>query len=143
GDVEVAAPTAAERGHAVAFQAEDRAGLCARRDFQILLSFERRHTHLRAERGLREGDGDRGVEVVSLPLEDFVLFDVDDDVEVARGASLRPRLALARETQARASLHARRYLHLHLLLAFDAARAAARLAGRADDLPRAAATAAR
>src|ERR687886_2933091 len=101
-DVEVAAPAPAQGGHAVAFQAEDRAGLRARRDLQRLLPAERGDAHLGAERGLREGDGDRGVEVVALPLEDLVLFDVDDDVEVSGGAALRPRLALAGEPQARA-----------------------------------------
>src|ERR1700760_1533359 len=56
-DVEVAAAPSAERGHSLSLHAEDRAGLSARRDFQTLLAFERRHVYLRAERGLREGDG--------------------------------------------------------------------------------------
>src|ERR1043166_3728120 len=143
GGVEVAAPAPAERRHAVAFDAEDRPRLRAGGDFQVLLAVERLHVHLRAERGLREGDGNGSIKVVALPLEEFVLFDVDDDVEVARRAALRPRLALAREPQARAGLDPRRIPPLHLLLALDAPRAATLLARVADALARAAATAAR
>src|SRR4051812_31165957 len=53
-----------------------------------------------------------------------------DDVEVASGAALRSCFALACDAKTRARLDARGNLHLHLLLALDAPRAAASLARR-------------
>ena len=46
--------------------------------------------HLGPERGLRECDRQRALEVVALAREEGVVADVDDDVEIARRAAGTP-----------------------------------------------------
>ncbi len=69
-----------------------------------------------------------------------MLFDFEENVEVARGAAVRSRLALVRHAQARAGIDSRRDVHFMGAIALDAALAAARLASFLDDLSGAAAS---
>src|ERR1700730_527220 len=91
----VAAPVSVEVWKALALEPEDLAGLRARLDFQFDLAVERRHVNLRAERGLRKTHRHFDDYVVVLAREQIVLFDVNDDVEVARRSTAPSGLALA------------------------------------------------
>ena len=74
------------------------------------------------------------VEVVVFAMEDVVVLDVDDDVEIARRAAGGSVLAFAVQAQALAGGDPRGNLRRDLALAPDPSRAAAGLAGLADDL---------
>ena len=66
----------------------------------------RRHVDLGAERRLREADRHLADDVVAVAGEERVLAHVQDDVEVAGGAAVAPRFALAAQLQARAGVDA-------------------------------------
>ena len=74
------------------------------------------------------------IEVIVFTMEGRVVVDVDDDVEVARRAAGGAVLPLAIEAKPLAGRDPRGNLRGDLALAPDASRAAARLAGFADDL---------
>src|SRR5690606_18378465 len=101
------------------------------------------HGDGRAQRGLGERDGDVAVQVVVAALEELVLAHLDDDVEIARRTAVDSRVALARDAQPRAVVHAGRDLDLQRLFGENAPLAAAGLAWVLDHLARAAAMAAR
>src|SRR5205085_9628186 len=84
---------------------------------------ERRHADLAAQRRLRERDRDRAVQVGVAALEDFMLFEVDDDVQVAALGAGVAGLAFAGAAQPRAVIDAGGHLDFERLLALDAARA--------------------
>ena len=79
------------------------------------------------------------MKVGGVPLEERVVAEHHHDVEIAGLAAGDAGLALARDTQPRAVLDARRDFHLDRLLAFDAAGAAAARAGIGDHFARPAA----
>src|SRR5512140_859314 len=74
------------------------------------------------------------MEVVRVPLEDPVFFQMYYDIEVTGGAAVDAGLAFAREADAVALVHARRNLDRERLVLLDPARAAARAARVHDHL---------
>src|SRR6185437_13937243 len=89
--------------------------LRSRRNAQLRLTFNRRHLNLRAERGFRNGDRDRHVDVVALAREILVWTNIRDDVQVARGRAKPAALAFAWNAHTRTSLDARGNANLHSL----------------------------
>src|SRR5262249_2238352 len=126
--------------HALGAQAELAAGLGAVGDVDLgAAAVQRRHLDGAAERRLHERDRRAAMKVVAVALEDRVGLDRDEDVEVAGRPAIDAGLALARKTDARALLDARRHVDAERALLLDMARAAALLAGIAHDAPVAAA----
>jgi hypothetical protein len=132
--VEVALPAAGHVGHALAAQLETRADLRARRNLDLIVAGHRRDRGGTAQRQHRVADGQMAIQVIAFAMKRIVLLDVDDDVEIARGAAGGAVLAFAVEAQPLAGCNAGGNLRGDLSLAADAAGAAARLAGLADDL---------
>src|SRR5688572_12759758 len=93
---QVAAITSIHVHDAFAPELEDLAALSSSGHFQVGLSFEGRDGDLASKCGESEGDRHFTIEIVVFALEDGVLFDVDDDVKIARGAAANSRLAVAR-----------------------------------------------
>src|SRR5712692_2860550 len=75
-----------------------------------MFSLQRRNHNLRAERSLRKRDRNHALQVVALALKEGVLFDVQDNVQIAGRPAERARFAQARETNSRAVLHSRGHL---------------------------------
>src|SRR5262249_52886274 len=121
-----------QRDDAFAFEAEDGAGLRAFRDGQSFFAVERGNSDLRAEGGLREGDGNIDVEIIALTFEDLVFFDVDHHIEIASRPRILTSLALAGQSQTRAGVNAGGNLYFELLLLLDSPLAAAGFAGVGD-----------
>src|SRR5690606_20684428 len=139
--VQVARRTAAHRPDALVPQPELLAGLGLGRDPQFDLAVERRHPDDVAERRLRNPDRHLAVQVVAVAHEDRVRAHPHLDVQVAGRGAGGPGLALARQPDAVAAVHARGALHRQHLLLLHAAVAVAGLARIGDGL--AAATAMR
>jgi hypothetical protein len=106
-------------------------------DFQLVFSLQRRNHDLRAQGSLWERNRDHAVQVVALALEEGVLFDVQDNIQIAGWTSERARFAQAAETNSRAVLHSRGHLSLDHALAQQAAFAFTLRAGIGDYAPRA------
>src|SRR5579863_1356657 len=79
----VAAPIAMQVREALALEPEDLTRLRAGRNLELDLAVECRHFYLASERGLREADRHFDHNVIVLADEQSMLFDMDDDVEVA------------------------------------------------------------
>ena len=74
---------------------------CVRgRNLEFHFAVERRHFYLGAHRRLREADRRLDYHVVVLAHEHLVLFDVDDDVEIALRSAAVTGLAFAAQLQA-------------------------------------------
>ncbi len=130
---EVAGAVALDVFDAVAFEAEDGVVLGAGGDFDVGLAGEGGDFEFSAEGGLDEADGDFADEVVVFAGEDFVGFDVEDDVEVAVGAALEAGFAVAGGAKAGAGVDAGGDAEFDLGGAFAAALAAAGGAGFFDN----------
>ncbi len=98
----------AEAWHAFAAELEERAALGAGGNLERTLAFEGRDPDLAADGGGDEFDRDLAEKVIFLALEDFVLLDVDDDVEVAGRTAADAGLAIAGGAEAGAILDAGR-----------------------------------
>ena len=98
---------------------------------------QRGNFDLRAKRRLRKADRNRAVEIGAAPLEKRVLFHFEKNIEIARRAAVRARLALPGHAQARAGIDAGGNADFERALALDAPLAAARVARVADHLARA------
>ena len=85
GDHQVAVAAARNVRHALAAQAEGRAGLRAFRDLDGFVAIDARDLDLRAERERRERQRHAAVQVVAVALKELMLLDEDDDVEIAGG----------------------------------------------------------
>jgi hypothetical protein len=110
-----------EHRHAFVPDAKRGSRLRALRDFQLVFSLQRRNYNLRAQGGLRERNRNHAVQVVALALKEGVLFDVQDNIQVAGWPAERARFAQTGETNSRAVLHSRRHLSLDHTLAQQAA----------------------
>src|SRR5688572_12798454 len=137
---QVAAITSIHVHDAFAPELEDLAALSSGGHFQVGLSFEGRDGDLAPKRGEREGDRHFTIKIVVFALENGVLFDVNDDVKVTRGAAANSRLAIARGTQARSIGDAGRNLQLDAAAVFGAPFASAGATWFLDDLADAATT---
>ena len=124
-------------GQALAFQADDGAGLRALRNGDFLVAIQAGHADLGAESGLRDADGNRAIEIRAAPLEKRMFLHVQDDVEIARRAAVGAGLAFAGNADARLRIDARRDAHVDGARALDAAAPAAIRALLANHLARA------
>src|SRR5258706_10675639 len=76
---------------------------------------------------------------MAVTLEDEMLGDREKNIESARRPAIGPGSAFARQTDAGAFFHSRRHVHIQGAFLLHQTRAAAGLAGIADDLAAAAA----
>src|SRR5258706_1807435 len=76
---------------------------------------------------------------MAVTLEDKMLGNREKNIEIARRPAIGPGSAFARQTDAGALFHSRRYVHIQSAFLLHQTRAAADLAGIADDLAAAAA----
>ena len=136
---QVAAGGGIERGNALAAQLEGGAALGARGHLEVRLAFERRDRDLAPEGRGAEADGHFAKQIAFFALENLVLLDVDDHVEVAGRAAAQARFAVAHGAQPRAVLDAGGNLEFDARRRFRAAFAIALAAGALDDLTGAAA----
>ncbi len=81
---QVAGAAAAHRGHALAAQAEQLAGLGAFRNLQLDPAIQGRHFQLATQRSVGETDRHFAVQMLAVALEDRVLAHIDHHVQVAR-----------------------------------------------------------
>src|SRR4051794_27923902 len=139
----VAAPEALQLRHPFPAQHDHLPRLRAGVEVELLLAFERRHGDARAERRLRDGQLERGVDVVPLADEARVGLDADEDVDVAGDSARGSRVALAAEADPLPVVDSRRNLDAHRALAQGTARALAARAELLDDLAAPAAARAR
>src|SRR5882762_6156474 len=130
---QVARHVAAHALDALAFQAEDLAGLRLGRNADLRRAFQRRDADLAAERCGAERNRQLAVQVVVVALEHRVRLDVRLDIEVAGWTAVDAGLAFAGKAHAIALVDAGRDLHRKRLLQLDASRAAAGGAGIRDD----------
>ena len=105
--IEIADAVVVQRAHAFAAQAQDFVGLGALGYAQLDFAAESRYFDFVAERGLHHRDAQVANQVVVLALEDRVLFDFDDDVQIAA----RRALAFAFQTDAVAVVDSGWYFH--------------------------------
>lgn len=138
-DVEVTMAVFAEDFDAFAAQAEGGAVLGASGDFEVGFAFEGGDGDLAAEGGGGEGEGHLAVEVIPFALEDVVGADVDDDVEISRGAAFAAVVAIAAGAEAGAVFDAGGDFDADFGALFGFAGAGAGPAGVADDFATAAA----
>jgi hypothetical protein len=101
-------------------------------NFQLVFSLQRRNHNLRAQGSLRKRNRNHAVQVVALTLKEGVLFDVQDNVQIAGRPSERARFAQAAETNSRTVLHSRGHLGFDHALPQQAAFAFALRAGIGD-----------
>src|SRR5439155_9671317 len=113
--------------------------LRAFRNLHRVLTVERRHLNLAAERDRREVDRDLAEQIVAVAAEELVLLHVHDDVQVSGRTAGRSRFAFALQPQLLSGGDARRNLHRDLPFPRHASRPAALLARVGDDPSRAAA----
>ena len=102
-----------EVGNPVATELEQLPGLGAWGDLQLHFACEGRNLHRSAEGGDRELQRHFAEEVVPMAFEDFVVFDVDDDVKVAWRAAHHAGFPIPVGPEARAIVHARWDFDLH------------------------------
>ena len=66
---------------------------------QVVRTFERRHADLVAQHRLRNVDRNRAMQIVSVPFENRVLLDGEENVEIAVRAAVGAGLAFSRNAQ--------------------------------------------
>ena len=101
--VQIALAVALQIFHALALDAEGRAGLRAGGNFDRGPAFQRGHFNFRAERGLDKTHRHFAEQIVAVALENFVRLDVQDHIKIARRPAAKAGLAIAGRTQARAA----------------------------------------
>ncbi len=82
--------------HAQIAQPELRAGLGAFGNTNFLRTIESFNLNFSAQRGLRDIDRKRAMQIVFAALEDRVIRDFDDDIQIAGLAVRRTRIAFGR-----------------------------------------------
>src|SRR3990167_7265234 len=132
--VQVAGVAGAHAFDAFAAQAEGLAALGAFGQVDGGLALQRGHVDLAAQGGDGHAHRHLAVQVVAFALEDVVLAQADLDVEVARGAAVLARFAVAGAADALAIVDAGGDLDLQRLLLLDLALAVAGGAGLGGDL---------
>ena len=101
-----------------------------------MFSFQRRNHNFDAQGSLRKRNRNHAVQVVALALKEGVLFDVQDNIQIAGWPSERSRFAQASKTNSRAVFHSRGHRRFHHALAQQAAFAFALRAGIGDYVAR-------
>src|ERR1017187_888401 len=140
--VEVAPRAAVHHRHTLVPQPELRAALRAFGNLELVRLIERGHLDFRAQRRLRQVDGNGAMQILPLALEEGVLLDLEEDVEIARRSPVRAGLAFRRQPYAGIVIDSRRNRNLEFALDLPEAVAAALAARVANDLARPAAGAA-
>jgi hypothetical protein len=135
-DIEIAFAMSIEDGHAFVANPKRSTGLRALRDFQLMLSLERGHENLGTESRLRKRNGNRAVDVVTLAFKEGVLFDVQNDIQIAGRAPERSSFPESREADARAVFDSGGHFGLDLALAQQTAFAFALRTRIGDDAAR-------
>src|SRR5690606_10004548 len=107
---QIAVTRRAHGANALALHPEDLARLRLGRDFQRDMPVERRHLDRPAEGRRREADRHLARQVLAFATEDRVRLHRDVDVQIAGRAAVAARLALPRQPNAVAAVHARRDL---------------------------------
>ena len=102
-----------------------------------MLAFEGGNADLRAQRRLGKRDRDHAVQIVALALEEGMLLHVQDDVEIARRATVKTAFAVSGEANAGAIFDAGGNFRIHRPLAQHPAFAFALGAGIGDHAARA------
>src|SRR5512141_1166535 len=81
-DVEITMAVALDVAHTFPFQAENAARLGSRGDAHRVSAIERRNVDLCSERCLHIADWHLAEQVVTVPLENFVRLNMEDDVQI-------------------------------------------------------------
>src|SRR2546425_1463548 len=110
------------------------------RNLDVLGTVDRWDFHRVAQGGLRHTQGQLVDDVGPVAFQHRVRLDLDDDVQVTRGASAGTDLAFTREADLRTTVDPGRDVDPHFLFAGTAAAATAGPAGLLDDLALAVAT---
>ena len=132
-NVEISAVFAVDDGDALAGEPLAVARLRSCLDLDRCRSVEGGDVDGAAERSGGEVDGELEVDVGTVALEDIVGLDLEDDEEVAAGATLRACRTLSAEAESLTCVDAGGDLHLDGALHLGGAAAAAGLAGIGDD----------
>src|SRR4051812_49112219 len=90
-DVQIAKTVALHVSHSFAFEPEQRSVLRAGWDFDLGLAGQGGDFKVGAQSGLHKANGHFAEQIISVALEDFVRFDMQDNVEVARRPSANAR----------------------------------------------------
>src|SRR6185369_280633 len=114
-------------------QPEDTPGLGLGGNLERHMAIERRHVDAATEHGGGEADRDLARQMLAVALENLVRLHVHFDVEIARRSAVAPGLALARQANAIAGVHARRNLHGESLGSAHSTLPQAGVAGILDD----------
>src|SRR6056297_3093610 len=137
-DEHVAASAATQGRHALVAQSHLTARLAARRDFHAGAStVDSGHFDVTTKSCGRHRDRNSAEEVDFIPLEKFVLLDLDEDVEIAWRSAAHPGFTLAGKADAGAGFDTGGNVHVEGPILFDPALAAAASTGVLDDLPKA------
>src|SRR6185312_7807370 len=102
----IPARVAMHQRHTLALQAEGTPTLRARRNLERLLAVERGRLNFGPDSGVGEAHRQLVENVAGLSLEVFVRLDVEGDEQIARRATTRRRLTLARHPDSDAIIHA-------------------------------------
>src|SRR6516164_6495905 len=91
-----------------AFDPEGSTGLCAGGNLNHRLAVQRGYLDFRAEGRLNKADRSLAEQIITVALEKFVRFDVQNDVQITRGPAAEAGFAVAGRAQAGSGVHARR-----------------------------------
>src|SRR6185436_13411253 len=104
-DMQIAVSVALHILNAFALEPEHGAGLRPRWNPQRSPAIEHGYRNLGAQSGLDEIDRHFAEQIVTIALKDFVRFDVQDDVKIARGPTTQAGLAVSRRSQTRPGIN--------------------------------------
>jgi len=131
-DEEVSLAMAIQYWNPLAADLQDGPGLRAFRNLQSVLGFKGWDFNLSSQRGLRERNWNRAVEIVSLALEEGMLLHVQHNVEISRRPAVYSGFPYSCETDAGTILNSSRNFRVNGFLLDDAAFPFAFRAGIAD-----------
>src|SRR5271154_1398375 len=119
----------------LALLAENLPRLRALRNFQILFGAQSGHANFCAERRLRKRNRNGAEKICVAPLKVRMLFDLEEDVQIAGRAAVGARFAFAREPEPRFGIDTGRNRNFKNFLALDSSLPPALRAGLANRLP--------
>src|SRR5690554_290862 len=128
--------TATHRGHPLAAQPEQFAGLGFRRNLKLDPSIQRRHFQLATQGRIGKADRHLAVEILAIAHKNPVFTHRDLHIQVTRRPTIDARLAFARQTDPITRINTRRHLHRQGFLLFHIACTMTGLTGCADRLAR-------
>ena len=125
-------------GNALSLKTEDLAVLGAPGNFQFFRSYQGRHLDIVSQGRLDKGNRNPADNVVIGALEEFMFFDVDENIKISAGTAMFPLFTFPAQPEAGACLDTGRNLDLDGFGNLFPAGAPALLAGVGDDLSHAA-----